>query len=211
MFIFFNCQVKDRKRIVVIDSGVDIEKEMKPFMCLEQYDFTGEGLQDSNDHGTMMVKKIIEKIDPKEYCVTVFKFFGYPIEKTQKNYDKAIEALDKIDAAYVNMSISWKYHTKREFEVLKKKTQEGTKIVVAAGNQGAKLTNKKCLYYPACHVLGLDKRNFVVLGNTYSDTSNFGPIVQRWVSGKIVVGNMIKTGTSQSAAIFTNELVRGLK
>lgn len=209
-------QKETRKKIAVIDSGIDLnDPKLKPYICnVGNYDFTGEGLQDTHGHGSNVSWLIVKNLSPKEYCVMALKYFStrngsLALEWEVKSFYRAVE----YGAVLINFSGGGPLSSSSETMVILQALSKGIKVVVAAGNNGTDLS-KNCNYFPACSV---KDKNFYVVGSTYENgdrlpSSNFNGPVVNWENGYMQEGpNGIRlTGTSQATAIFSGKLLRGV-
>lgn len=212
LLLIFNTSVfaEDRKIIAIVDSGIRNTSEIKPYLCdqgLINYS-TSQVFNDVIGHGTNITHIIIEKMDPKKYCIVHIKVFNVESETIdEENYRKAFVKLKELKPFLVNMSLSGNTTFQYEREGIKSLLDSGTKVVVAAGNHHFFLAkNQNCLEYPACYAF--ENENFYVVGNKYdffdfypASSSNFGPLVKYWQMGTNVTAGGIKmSGTSQAAA-----------
>lgn len=200
-----------RKIVAVVDTGLNITPKLKKSMCQDlNMDFTKTGLTDRHGHGTNVVGIILKKLNPETHCIAVVKYWDtaekpegrnltYNIMRSVNNYLKMVRP------AYVNISSSGGPFDFEEYTVLGDLLDEGTKVIVAAGNKGLNLTENACYIYPACYYF--DSPNFYVVGS-FSKSSNFNGPVKYKRDGLNQCGfGVCFTGTSQSAANMTAELI----
>jgi hypothetical protein len=121
----------------------------------------------------------------------------------------SVEVLDKInnsDISYINYSTAGEGFDKKESDLVKSILDKKITIVASAGNANLSIDSTKI--YPAMY----DSR-IKVVGNGRSSSkkaysSNYGESVKHWVDGQdVLAGGIVKSGTSQSAAIFTAKIV----
>lgn len=118
---------------------------------------------------------------------------------------EALEYVNKINPDIIHISAGGLGFILKEEIQINHLLKKNIKIVAAAGNEQMNL-DLNCNYYPACY----DKRIYVI-GN-YGNYSNYGNVVDKYINGKDQTGfGVTLSGTSQSAAKFTNELLRDQK
>jgi len=196
-------EVDTRKVIAVMDTGISYEQHHKKYMCSTLgITLMGVDLLDRNGHGTNVVGLIGDQIDTKKYCIIIVKTEG----------DEYLEGLNVITQVsnVVAVNLSWassgipSYLDRIELSYLKILEQSKVIIVAAAGNDHIEL-KPGCTVYPACHKPRISIMH--VIGNNTSSSSNYGPLVDMWIDGTNV-GTPARTGTSQSAAIYTGTLFK---
>jgi subtilisin family serine protease len=205
--------------IAVIDTGVDrsvghlCKYGHKSFVDNEDDPF-----RDTYGHGTHIAGLIVQNAGESGYCIVSIKFYselasGYV---NAENLEKAIQYAVNIKADFINVSAGGPNPSSSERDVVKEALEQGTKVVVAAGNEHNNL-DAECNFYPACY----DNR-IITVGNLANDSiqtyrqpsSNYGNYVKRWEIGTNVESNLphgrrgYNTGTSQAAAVATGKLVR---
>jgi hypothetical protein len=126
-------------------------------------------------HGENIVNIIGHKIDKTKYCIYHVAWY-HPGESSlskpmaNTHYYEALLIVSKLkNVAGINMSLGSPNHPgnfmKEEYDFMKKWTNTGVKVVVAAGNDHQELTEKKCFVYPACLQKDMDRKdNFYVIG-----------------------------------------------
>lgn len=192
-----------KQKVAIVDSGIIITPETKKWLCEESYDATGEGLQDIDGHGTNIAGLITKGLDPNKVCLIIIKYNGSM--NLLYNYEKALKYLLQISPNYVNMSYESSEFLDSEYETVKHLTENGTKVVVAAGNNKMDFS-KECKIFPACLKI---KENFYVVGAPDIELSNYGGPVKYLMPGFWQEGFGIKeSGTSQSCANFLNYLLK---
>ena len=193
-----------RLRIAVLDTGISPFQLDKSYMCRDVPHIGTNGVTrfDKNGHGTNVVGLIGRSIDISKYCVTSFSVSGQIGDINP--YLEALELISKYNPIAINISWASEGYDNKEFELIKKYTDSGIKVIVAAGNKGLNLGNGSCNIYPACHALNI-KNNLIVVGSTNKKYSNHGYIVDEYYPGD-KQGLPKKTGTSQSTANYTGKL-----
>jgi hypothetical protein len=203
--IIVSMNVDSKEVIAVVDSGLNITSEIKPYLCPEHVDLTDTTLGDSSGHGTNIVHLIAKGIDTSKYCIKMFK---YSPEKTNvDNYLLALKALLKEkNLKYVNLSLSGYGEDFKEREILTMLDNRGVKLNIAAGNDKERLGYVRCNVYPACYKLS---ENAHTVGASNTESTNFGPKVKYHEVGfQIKAGGYTLTGSSQATAIHTNKRIR---
>lgn len=205
-----------RKKIAVIDSGIDLKNEkLKPYICnTGNFDFTGEGLQDTHGHGTNVSWLIVKNLNPKEYCVMSLKYFSTTNHHNNLSGEiKSFIRAAELGAVLINFSGGGMFASSAENQAVNYALSKGIKVVVAAGNNSTDLS-RDCNYFPAC---GIKHENFYVVGSTYENgqrlpSSNYNGPVQNWEVGYQQEGPDGKrlTGTSQATAVFSGNLLKGV-
>jgi len=205
--------------VAIVDTGMPPEGLVTPYLCnMNHYDATGTGIQDRNGHGTNVAGIIAKKLNTKTHCLLIIKWWDTEVtmisaHKQLQSVRYYTEILQRIRPKYINMSLSGNTYLSFEFNILKSLAKTGSTIVVAAGNDGFDLNNQ-CNVYPACY--NMDSSRFHVVGSWNKlldriDTfSNRGNVVTSYRPGIYVCGfNVCISGTSQSTAVLTSELISG--
>lgn len=211
LFTAISCvstQDEVRSKLLLIDSGVNLDKSIEPFLCKQGHKsfLVGEHnnpLVDSTGHGTVMLKAIASKLDPKKHCVVIYKTYpGYPapepyakalLEAQRWKFDSVAIALE--DVSYYFEEPNWL-----------KELAEVSRVFVSAGNAGKDLS-KICDVYPACLSKEIDSENFRVVGSRQKGMNEGGPI-NEIEEGEITVNNESWKGTSFSTARAAASFVR---
>ncbi|NBP13541.1 hypothetical protein EBU95_03965 [bacterium] len=217
LLVTSNTQKETRKKIAVIDSGIDLNNEkLKPYICnVGSYDFTGEGLQDTHGHGSNVSWLIVKDLSPKEYCVMALKYYASRSNPNGLEWEvKALSRAVEFGAVLINFSGGGLYSSSSESMVIFQALSKGIKVVVAAGNEGNDLS-KNCNYFPACAV---KDKNFYVVGSVYENgqrvpSSNYNGPVSNWEIGYMQEGpdGRKMTGTSQATAVFSGKLLKNME
>ena len=211
--------------VAVIDTGFGVEgRSYDAKLCrFGHKDFTKAGVVYKNSEGTVVpadrhghgthIAGLVNKYAKEgsnDYCLVIIKYFD-PVIGDSDNVDatlKAIEYATNIHADYINYSGGGGRASPDENSAVKKYLDQGGIFVAAAGNERNDLA--KYPYYPAMAddrviVVGNVKKNLEI-----SPTSNRGSRVNCWEVGtQVEMYGAEMTGTSQSTAIVTGELVAG--
>lgn len=200
-----------RIKIVVIDTGLKVTKEILPYLCkYGHFSTQGNVFKDTIGHGTNVTGLIAERIDPKKYCILMIKYTN-SFNSNAKDYVASLRYIKSLDnVGFVNLSLGGTDIDTDELWVLDDLLRRGVKISVSAGNFNQDL-DKNCNVFPACYstIFG---SNFHVVGSStqYAGRaySNYGAVVKYHEDGTRV-GTPPMTGTSQAAAIHTGKWVSG--
>lgn len=196
-----------REKIVIIDTGLKITKEITPYLCSSSYDSTKTGIKDNHGHGTNIVNIIAENMNPKKNCLYIIKFWNNgELEGTFNNYMKALRHIKTLtNVTYINLSLDGPLPDNDEMDLLKHFLSKNIKINVAAGNNNLNL-DETCRAFPACYKIS--NPNFHVVGSNTGFYSNKGKVVKYWENGSIVkAGGFTFSGTSQATAIHTRNML----
>ena len=196
---------EQREKIAIVDTGIIITPEIKPYLCNEIKDATGTGIVDRNGHGTNIANIIKTGMDPKKQCLFIVKY--YDKGSGPDDYFEALSlVLKEKGVKYLNLSLNGSFPDSLEREALQVLLNRGVKISVAAGNSKEYLSYG-CHSYPSCY--DFNHKNFHVVGGTGVSASNFGPVVNYWEDGyRISAGGITMSGTSQACAVHTSKLIR---
>lgn len=216
LFLTFQTQAQTF-RIGLIDSGLNLlDTRLTAHICPRgHHDFTGEGLSDTNGHGTAMAGLIEQYAGKADYCLVIYKYYSV-VSSGPVNLKHEVEALiqageDKVQI--VNISSSGPDFSEDEYLAMKNNT--AATFVVAAGNEGRDIDIQGNESYPACYYL----ENEIVVenvdeSNQRASSSNYGKKIKTVEMGinvpvlAIGSGYSLMTGTSVSTAIHTGKLVR---
>jgi hypothetical protein len=198
---------------MVIDSGIDLSHEEISKHVKEHWSFND---LDDQWHGTAMASLVL-----KDTCdeIELINCNYHPsiskneLEDSNACFNRAL----KEDISYINYSSSGSSPDKEEEMILKKLSDKGVIIVVAAGNRQLNLMKSgKCEgSYPGCYlfknmyiVQNIDKNGNIVSSSNYlkhpNARSEIGVDVPILLPNK---GYGKTTGTSPSAAKYTNSLL----
>ena len=177
-----------KKLVAVIDTGIND-------YCSAVMNFTNDGDNDFNGHGTNMAKLIIENSD-ENVIILSLKAIGDDGTGTMSQVYQALQYAKEQDVDIVNMSISAFDNGENELfkEMLEGMINDGIQIVASAGNYSGDVEN----YIPA-NIDGV-----ITVGSEYgsgvkTDFSNSGE-VDYYVTS---------SSTSEAAAIITGKLAGG--
>lgn len=217
-----NREFKDqRTKIVIVDTGLAYTMMSEQFLCKGKSvhkDFTGQGLNDLEGHGTHITHLVAKNIDYTKFCISIVKWYHTGKEKN-KNYIPALKFATSLNPALINLSLSSEYNDKDESLILRKALANGVVIFTSAGNNGKNL-DYDCNIYPAC--LKVTHPNMYAVANA---KKIFGRLIYSWHSNKhgkakyYADGNRVLssiglnktyrlTGTSQSAAVLANRYIK---
>lgn len=199
-----------RKKIVVIDTGVNYNLVNRTFLCSSPGVATfgnKSDLSDLHGHGTNVVQLISQGMDATRYCIYMIKGMNTKIPETEALpfYFKALQLLPKIEnISIVNLSLGGFANEPTETMILNDLLNKGARVVAASGNDGNKFMNIKCSYFPVCALytkkLFYSVSSYDILAN---DGANMGFQYRPFCGGKPKM-----CGTSQATAYFTGELAR---
>jgi hypothetical protein len=192
-----------KRRILIIDSGVNPYPELKPFLCNDGHKSFLIGdqsnpLDDRMGHGTMIAKVISEYIDPNSNCLVIYRSFAKKggaittraymyglIEANNHKYEAIVIAME--DEGYYNDEIK-----------LFKELSQKSRIFIAAGNHTKDL-DKKCDVYPACLAAQINSKNFRVVGDEKGEF-NLGKLINEREPSEFSLNGLDYKGTSVSTA-----------
>jgi subtilisin family serine protease len=219
--IFFSAfahAVDFRTHIAVIDTGVNVHWKNMNYLCDDDshLDLTGQGFEDKFGHGTNIAGILARSMNKKNQCLQIIKwvhdveglnrFNKMDITESNLLMTKAVNQAIKFKAKYVNMSYGGPYGLPGEYKGILQLLKDGAIVATAAGNDSANL-DITCNYYPACY--NIIHKNYHVVGNKGSESSNFGKRVTNWADGnKIEAWGVTQTGTSQATAVYLGGLIK---
>jgi subtilisin family serine protease len=213
LLVIISTQVlsETRKIVAVVDTGLPSDSKIMPYLCKGlQFDVTDKGLEDVHGHGTNVVGIIAQNLNPKTHCISMIKWWHTAGEATWQVSERRIinytKLLLKIKPSIVNLSLSGNLYSQAEYVGIKLLLLSGTKVVVAAGNDGKDLS-LTCDSYPACYKIY--SKNFLVVGAANSKYSNFKGPVTNILPGTNLRGiiGAYMSGTSQAASAMTSKLL----
>lgn len=200
--------------VAIIDTGV--KDQYVKNLCDDKslLDYTQTDTYDYHGHGTNILGIISNGLN-KKICYRIYKVYTGRILEKENPIRNTILALNNIllnNVSLVNISMAGGENDAIEGQLIKKLLDKNVKIVVAAGNDNVNLNNN-CKIYPACY----DAQRILIVGNGNSEknrnlNSNYGSnVVKIWRWGNNINSNDITlSGTSQSAAIYSNELIKNI-
>ena len=199
---------KEELTVALVDTGVN------DGLAYESVDFTGEGTQDDNGHGTKMANTI-NKAYGKNARILSLKALGKDGKGDTSSVVKAIAYAIEQKADIINLSISKKDSGEDEgfVEIIKEAVDAGITVVAAAGNNGSDVKD----YIPG------NIEEVVTVGACNADgnmmpVSNYGKLVDIYaVAGSTseaaaeVTGYFLKNGINAEAdneTVFTKEKIK---
>jgi hypothetical protein len=199
--------------IAVLDTGYS--GTTKKLCSVGHYDATTNTDNvgyDYHGHGTRVVKTI-EANASGEYCFYIIKVFGNNKNNMDVEFDRAYEHLLKLRPNVINLSMSGNDFRRKEFQVLKTLSKDGSIIFIAAGNTETDL-DTKCDVYPACYNL---KNKVVVSSKPMCSVHHTKPGRLKYTTGHGMVVDAYEEycedqlcGTSISTAIATGKYIKSL-
>lgn len=212
--LFLTAFPKHKARVVIIDTGLDVEDpRFKDIICGYQ-DFTGNGIQDNIGHGTHIAGLIKKYAKNKNYCLIILKYYNNDLdsrEKINNSLTQLYNALYNYTPDVVNFSGGGEF---LEVESLVIKDLSTTKFFAAAGNNNENID--KSPFYPA----SLNYPNVIPVGALAgflkAPYSNWGKRVI-WEQGDNILstvpysiypsGYMYMSGTSMACAAATGKFI----
>jgi hypothetical protein len=199
-------------RVMVIDTGVDLSHPEIKSHVKEDFNFN---YLPYHWHGTAMAG-IILKDTCKEVELISCDYHAYS-KTQQKDSNECFRRASRENIQFVNYSSYGERADHDEKMAIKKLTDNGTIVVVAAGNNGKNLmaTGKCRGSYPACYLF----KNLYSVQNLNQDGTRFyASNYLKNVRAKAEIGvdvaclmpnneTGVVTGTSPAAAKFTNRLL----
>lgn len=197
---------------MVIDTGTDLSHNEISSHVREQFN---ENYIDRNGHGTAMTSLVL-----KDTCESIeliaCNYFDSPLRRIDSSNECFKRALNE-NIDYINYSSNGNYIEENEKQILKKLSNKGVIIVVAAGNDGENLTKSgKCQgSYPACYLY----KNIYIVQNVDKDgkldprsnyLTNKNARSELGVNVPILLPNKqygVISGTSPATARYTNKLL----
>ena len=204
--LLFGVANAETLKVAVLDTGIAESSKVK--VCPKgKVSFVDDNPVDTHGHGTNISWLINDGLENTDYCQVVIKVY----KEGADVLGASVQAFMMIDAdpaiKVVNISMAGLEHNTQEKLLIQKLLKKGVKIVTAVGNQSKNL-DSACIYYPACY-----NDEVIVVGNGVNekaqDGSNYGSVVDSFIDGhaKGPEGHQM-TGSSQSAAIYTNQLIK---
>lgn len=211
LLVILFTSIGSAKTVAVLDTGIYLKKNYQKYV-IKSIDLNKSVVKELDSHGTHLAGIIIDFgniTDTKLISIKIADKFGGSFDQYLKGLRLAIDKNPDV----INLSFFHRGDDNKEIALIKEAGEKGIKIVTAAGN-GSKNLDKDPVY-PCAYAELYD--NVYCVGSldrdgTRSDFSNFGKAVKYWEIGEMVVSFGIKepiemkTGTSQSAAVFTRNL-----
>ncbi len=222
-------------KIAVIDTGYDFKSIWglkaghkfpkglaMPKICPGRHvDFTREEtdkeyLKDNHGHGTHIAGIIASVAQDFDYCLVIIKFYDPKaaptnnLANTIKAFKHAIE--ERVDI--INFSGGGIAPDEEERKIVLKAISLGIRVVAAAGNERSDVS--KHPYYPALYSPLIDSVGNVNEKGEIAPSSNYGRGIASYRVGTNVLSLLpdnqygYMTGTSQSTAVRTGEIVEEL-
>lgn len=203
-------------RVMIIDTGVTTKyTEINTYLASDN---KKQDLQDQHGHGTHVTGLVLYGPELDNPVCNRVKLYVCRFKHDVKvniptwHTDCFQRALD-LNIHIVNFSAVGQMYDSEEHDLVKKMNKAGIKLAVAAGNDSVDITRYKA--YPASY----DLLNLFTVGNGInakdrSSTSNYGKPDMVWRDGNYIKSFGIKqkyvmmSGTSQSTAIFTHDLIQ---
>lgn len=188
-------------KVAVIDSGIS---KTIPNHCKSPQNFTQKLMKDQAEHGDNVVGLINKHagLDGK-HCILFYKFYDPEEENNVNQVVNSVLMAIRDKADVINISGGGYGYNKAEHAAIRLALKRGIRVVAAAGNDRKNLLMNP--YYPAMY----DPRIFVIACKNRR-YSNYGLGVDATLNCD-KKGNPKMSGTSQGTAIFTGELVKGMK
>lgn len=209
LFLISNLALaREKISVLEIDTGIDRSHEeinshlpKNPANILDYEDFNG--------HGTHVAGLILTETCPEVELESCSYFDVLSPKGSEDLYIECLKLAVKNHPDIVNISAGGEDPNPIEFDLIKKLSDMGTKIVVAAGNSGKDLSIDENNYYPAKYKI----LNLIPVGNLGNKTSNYGLLNEVWEYGTKIYSTLpnnkygFMSGTSQSTAKKTNSLL----
>lgn len=212
-------------KVAVIDTGFDFKIKLshnslfKPKLCKSgYYDMTGMGIQDVHSHGTHIIGLIAKNNNEVDYCIYVIKNYHKDSDvDTLNNTIKAFKKAIDLNVHLINYSGGGETKSNKECSIIKLALDRGITVVTAAGNENSDLTISP--YYPAMcdpriiKVMNVYPDGRKTISSNWSSKSMFN-LIKRvgYMQVSIIPGGLgYMSGTSQAAALYTNELLYNYK
>lgn len=218
---------KGKVKVAVIDGEANLDRlrAYKVPYCdsvrMQSVDFV-EGL--ASKHATNVMLTVINKVVNKNVCVTNFPVFkDVDTDKKFLASEPISVAINKaVDSGYtvINLSIGGKGRMDSERLAILRGLVRGVTFVLASGNEGLVLNEDLCKdnEYVGCYALINSWKKYVNNGQLIfvGHWNKFNGLGSNKVSGMVfekpctVMDSISMCGSSQSAALFTNKLLKDL-
>ena len=210
IFLFISSLALAGPSILEIDTGTDLSHlEIRNHVNIANWE--KEDYIDTNYHGTHIAGILLKDTCEKTELISCKYYYGdgKEIQNTINCFKLAL----KLKPNVINYSSGGPQNSDEEYHIIKQLSDIGIKIVVAAGNEGLNLSKPQNNYYPAKY-RGI--KNLIVVGNLNNKSSNYGLPDMIFENGTLIYSFFpngrygIMTGTSQSAAKYSNKLLKDL-
>lgn len=204
LLILFNLvHASDMIKIAVVDTGLDFHNTNIKICDNGHADFTGNGMNDVNGHGSNVSAIIDEYAGDTKHCQIIIKYYN-----KDKSYDfvAALKYAIKLKPDIINVSSTGTDPSPEERAIINKALSKHIIIIAAAGNEGKNL-DINCNFYPVCY------KGVIGVGNLINPfrrnpSSNYGKFLVWEIGTNITAGGKTLSGTSQSTAVLTGKLVK---
>lgn len=245
LFVFLNLEVDTSQSspeikgpiiVAMIDTGFDFKSSWEehlskvdtdgyrirqPKACKQGHkDFTGDGLEDKNGHGTHVAGIIAKFAEDADYCLVILKYVAGKQENNMKTSIAAIQRAIDLKVHIINYSGGGVVKNEIECVLIKQAIDMGIAVVAAAGNEG-KDVNVRPFYPAMCDNRVIAVRNTDDIGNI-AGQSNFTNkkknsrelVEEKGVNVLSTLPNNeigVMTGTSQSVPTYVGKLINKIK
>ena len=205
---FVISNVSAKVRVGMIDTKINSQNIDLEYLCEGQAsikNFT-KG-QIANRHSENVYHLITKNMNPNKMCIIIYEVYTSTQTDVEgkESFIRGLKQASKDNLDFLNISMSGE-EIYGELKIYSKMLKN-TKIIISAGNDDLNL-DVNCDVFPACYANQLPE--LFIIGNLGLFQSNRGKIVDYYIDG-IRKGVPKLTGTSQSAAIFTNMLIINYK
>lgn len=200
-------------KVMVVDSGVSLEWPSLKSHVKESWSWD---YVPNHWHGTAVASLVIKDTCEQVTLISCNYYLKYPNGTSGTN--NCFKTAIKKNIDYMNYSSTGDEPNLEEFQLLKKLSDKGVIITVAAGNEGKNLTpSQPCTgSFPACYILDnlfpvqninnfgylMETSNYLKVPNTRSTVgSHIEVLLPNDKRGKV-------SGTSFSSAIYMNSLLK---
>ena len=184
---------QEQKKIVILDTGINVEQS-KPYFCTPNLnkDFTYSSMEDTDEHGEV-INSIISNNLSHDYCIINIKVISH-VEEIDNTLE-GLKYLNKLkNVVYVNISWGGIKPSTTERQIINNLGKKKVNLFICAGNDKKELRKDFCEWYPACYNQTLE--NHYVIGSSYGQYSNYGPIVDLLEPGFLIYNRKYRYGTS---------------
>lgn len=219
----FTSDCQKQLKVAIIDTGLNLDDpRFKDHLCPYGHkDFTGQGLDDVEGHGTHVAGSIVKFADHANYCLLIYKYYTEGSTDSQRLGWELLSLEEAIKNGANIVNFSGGGGGFNETESLLIQYNPKVTFVVAAGNEHHDIDIRGNEYYPASYffineiVVGaLDKNGKRV------SSSNWGKKV-KWELGENILStipcknrsglvdgcNGYMTGTSMATSVVTGKIL----